>query len=450
MKRPDLRGLVLLGPLLAVALVMTLAVQASAQTTAPLSLMIADVRNRALKSNRGYLSAQEEIVRAEGDIGRARSGALPQISFGGSYSHDFIIPSTFVEQNGEVMKFKFGFENNFGADITLRQPLWEGGKVGAAYKIAREYRQYSEAVSEQVQAAVLYQSDLLFYGAILTRAQLMVLQDALKAQTHNVEVVTRLYAQGMVPKFELLRAHTEEANLKPQILGAESESKLAEKRLKSFLGIDLAQEVTLVEEADDTSLAGLRSLSFYIDTALSARPEMRQAELMVQMRRRAITVAKAGYWPSLAAVSQYAWQSSSNDLRLNDNNTESFTAGLQLSFPIFDGGCTRGEVGKAKAELRQAELARSDLADQVRLEVEGAYDRLLEAKKSLDIQGDIIAEAEEGLRIAQLRYEAGQGTLLEVLSAQTALTQARSAQAAAAFAFRSARASLRLATTVTV
>ena len=74
------------------------------------------------------------------------------------------------------------------------------------------------------------------------------------------------------------------------------------------------------------------------------------------------------------------------------------------------------------------------------LEVEEAYDLIVQARKALEVVGETIAQAEEGLNIANLRYESGIGTQLEVLSAQTALTDARRAEAEALFFFREARA----------
>ena len=75
---------------------------------------------------------------------------------------------------------------------------------------------------------------------------------------------------------------------------------------------------------------------------------------------------------------------------------------------------------------------------------------MIQVKKALDIQGATIAQAEEGLKIANLRFETGVGTQLEVLSAQAALTEARSQLAVATFMFRKARAELRKATTVDI
>ena len=107
-------------------------------------------------------------------------------------------------------------------------------------------------------------------------------------------------------------------------------------------------------------------------------------------------------------------------------------------------------MANSKADYRQQRLAERDTRDKIVLEVEEAYDRLLQAKKALDAQGETIAQAEKGLSIANVRYESGVGTLLEVLSAQAALTQARNSQAQALYFFRDARAQLTKATSIDI
>ena len=410
-------------------------------------LTVDEARTRAVTFNRDYLAAGEQVEMAQGDIVKARSGAFPKIYFEGGYNRNLELATMFFEADGETQELKFGFKNNWQAGISVRQPLWEGGKVYTAYKIAREYRDYSEAGARQVGDAVVYNAEILFYTTILQRARLEVLLRAQDAYRHNVTVVEKIFSRGMVSRFELLRARTEEANLKPEILRAESRVRMAEKHLKSFIGMGLGEPVEIVEGQDDTSLIDLPPLDSLIEFALEHRPEMEGANLMVDMRRRAIRVARAGYYPSLAAVTNWSWQSQSDDFSMTENPTQSWTAGLTLSLSVFDGGLTRGEVSQARAEHRQAKLQSAQVIDDVRLETEQAYDNLLQAKKAVDIQGVTIETAEEGLRIANLRYEAGEGTLLEVLSAQTALTQARTGLAETLFLFREARASLKKATT---
>jgi outer membrane protein TolC len=182
--------------------------------------------------------------------------------------------------------------------------------------------------------------------------------------------------------------------------------------------------------------------------ALVDRPEMQQATFERDMRRKAIRIARADYWPSLSAVAGLDWQAQSDRFTLDENISRSWTAGVRLTVPVFQGGRTRGSVTQAVAEHNQALLQVQQTRDNVRLEVEQAYDRLLQARESLETQRNTIALAEEVLRIADLSYASGVGTLLDVLSAQAALTQARELLAQATFAYRTAKAGLKLATTI--
>ena len=431
--------------LLAVILMVWMPVgQVSAETL----LTIDDVRLLAVKFNRQYLAAHEDVEIARGNVRTAWADALPEISFDGSYSRSFTVPSVFFVIDGETTELQTGFKNSFGASVSVRQSLWKGGKVFTALQIARLYMGYSDAIFRQVEAEVVFNAERLFYAAILARAQLSVLQHALESDSANLEVVEKQFSQGVVSEFEVLRARVEKQNVLPQIIRSEAEVELAEKRLKSFLGIELNRRINIVEDHTDTALAGLPTLSLLTDSALSSRPEMFQAKKLSDISRRAIGIARAEYWPSFEAVGAYNWQSASDKFTLSGNESSSWTAGVVVSMPIFEGGRTRGDVARRRAEYRQATLAEEQLRDNITLEVEEAYTNILQAKKALDIQGTTIASAEEGLKIAKLRYQSGVGTQLEVLSAQTALTQAREIKAEALYSFRIARAGLKKATTV--
>ena len=417
---------------------------------AEVKLTVSEVRQRALEFNRGYLSAREDISLAQSEVTKARAGALPHINLSADYSRNLKVPSQFVQFGDDIEELKFGFKNNFSYGLSVQQPLWHGGKVFTAYKIAKEYKHYAANGAEAVKASVVYNAEILFYATILESARWEVYKKAFEANSHNFEVVEKKYNQGMNSKYEYLRAQVERDNLKPLLIKAESDVVLARKRLKSFLGYDLNDEIFIVEEKDDTSLTGLPPLSDLVRKATKERPEMIQAEYLTKIYRKAIRVAKGGFFPNFDVFMQYGWQGVSNDFTLRENNSRSWTTGITMNLPIFNGGLTIGEVSASKAQHNQAKLAERQVRDDIRLEVEAAYDALLQAKKSLDIQGVTIAQAEEGLRIANLRYDSGVGTQLEVLSAQTALTDARKALAEALFMFRQAKAGLKKATTLDI
>ena len=415
------------------------------------TLTAADVRLRALEFNRTYLSAKQDVVKAQSQVMTARAGALPDITLTGTYNRNLSLPSFFVQpDSGQAVEFRTGFNNDFSATLSVQQSLWQGGKVFTALSIAKLYKKYALAKESEARASVVLNSEQLFFSAILRQSNLLALQKAYEANSYNLDVVEKQFSQGMVSEFEVLRARVEKQNLLPQIFKAESDVKLAQKTLKSYIGIELNEEVQLIEEVGDTTLATLPPLEELLDTALEQRPEIQQLDYLSEITRKAVKVARGDYYPSLKAVSSYNWSAQSDRLTLDEHNTRSWQAGLNLTIPIFKGGATRGSVTNSLADYRQTMLSAKQARDNIKLEVEEAYDQLLQAKKSLDIQGTTIAQAEEGLRIANVRYQSGVGTLLEVLSAQSALTQARNSLALATYSFRVAKAQLKKATTIDI
>jgi outer membrane protein len=401
------------------------------------------VRQLALETNRQYLGAKQELDRAQGNIISARSGALPQATLSSRYTRNITERDMFF--GGE--KIPITQNNDFEFALSVSQPLYVGGKVGSALSIAKEYRQYSQEKLREVEAQIVYSAESMFYGAILAESNLDVLKKAYEQLTYNLSVVEKYYSQGMISEYELLRARVEKSNLEPQLIGAESEAKLSSKRLKSFLGLPLDEEIKLTADLSDTAAVKLEPLDSLVRIALDSRPEIKEAHHQKKAYDKAVRIAKGDWlYPIIGLNTTYNVTGSSNDFRLNNNNiSKSWTASLNVTIPLFDGARTIGEVRKARVDYYQAVLAEQQAIDDINLEVEQAYDNIQMARKSLDIQRETIAQAEEGLRIANLRYQSGIGTQLEVLSAQTAVTNARTNLAGATYNYRLAKSAMKKA-----
>ncbi len=411
-------------------------------------LTVEKVRHLALEYNRQLQSAKKELDRSRGEILAARAGALPQVSIDGRYTRNLEKPALFF--GGE--KIVIGSENDFNLQLSLTQPLYNGGKVQSAWSIAKIYEKYSKEKVAEIESDIIFGAESMFYSAILAESQLEVLRSAFEQLSYNLEVVEKFYNQGMVSEFELLRAKVEKLNLEPQLTAAESALNISRKQLKSFLGLSLEEEIELIADYSDTTLTYIVGLDSLIDVALDTRAEVKQADLQKRGYEKAVRIAKGNWlYPSINLNTTYQIAASSDDFRINDRNTaRSWTASVLLTIPLFDGGRTIGEVRKAKTDYYQAVLAEEQLQDDIRLEVEEAYDALIKAKKALDLQKETISQAEEGMRIANLRYQTGIGTQLEILSAQTALTDARSNLAAAVYSLRLAKSALKKATGIEI
>ncbi len=423
---------------------------ASAETV----LTVEKVRELALEYNRDLQSAKEELKSARGEIVSARAGALPQITLDGRYTRNIKKPVIFFPEfddtgtpSGDYQKIELGQNNDFNLAINVYQPLFNGGQVWTALSIAKIYARLSSTVVEQVESEIIYGAEGLFYNAILADSEQDVLKSSLEQLTLNLNNVEKFHEQGMVSDFELLRARVEKLNLEPQIIAAQSRVNIARKELKSFLGLSLEEDIVLEADYSDTVYSKLPPVDSLVNLAYEHRPDVKIARLEARGYDKAIGIARSNWlYPQLNLSTSYSWTASSDDFRITDRNlSKTWTVSALLTIPLFDGGRTIGEVRKAKTDYYQAVLKEEQMMDDVRLEVEAAYDGLIQAKRALSVQKETIDQADEGLRIANLRYQTGIGTQLEILSAQTALTDARTNLARAVYNFRLAKSALKKA-----
>jgi outer membrane protein TolC len=253
---------------------------------------------------------------------------------------------------------------------------------------------------------------------------------------------------GTVPRFDVLRAQVELANERPRLIQAKNDFRIGKDNLLNLLAVHLpktiGQDVPL--QLSDTLEARpyVMDMPTALARALEKRPELAALRKARTLRHEDLVKAKSGYKPTAQLVGGYQWQSLSYENNLGAD-LSGWVAGAQLSWNIFDGQLTRGRVMEAKARYERAQLDVDESGRQIELEVRTAHFNFVEAREVLESQKMVQEQAQEALRLAEARHAAGAGTLLDVLSAQTALTQARTTQVQALHDYAVARTRLQRA-----
>lgn len=386
------------------------------------TLTINQATDLALKNNKQYLVAQAQYEKADAEVKNAVAGALPHLDMNTRYTRNIEIPE--IVFGGET--FRLGTTHNVDVGFSLTQPIWLGGKVFTALKIAKLYRSYSSEMLKEAEGDVMLGVRQAFLGAILAKDVVGVYRDAVATAQLNLDMVKQMRDQGVVSNYEKLRAEVELANLKPQFIQAENQVSIAEQQLKNLIGMQLTDQVDLVYDFDSTLIGHDLNLDYVYSVASENRPALKESEYYEEMNRRAIGIAKAGYRPQISVSSALDWTLQADKFDVSAPNwSRSLSASFNIAMPIFDGFATSAEVKKAKLDYRSSTLQKQDTENQVELQVREAYLTYNETGDRLQAQAKTIEQAQEGLRIARLRYQQGVGTQLEVLSAESALTQAR-------------------------
>jgi outer membrane protein TolC len=124
---------------------------------------------------------------------------------------------------------------------------------------------------------------------------------------------------------------------------------------------------------------------------------------------------------------------------------DGWTAGVQAQWSIFDGRATAGRVVQARSQLEQTKLSLAEATLAVEVQVRQAYSSLVEAWELVQASSKTVEQAQEALRLANVRYGAGTATQLDVLTSQVALTEARLNQLQAYYGYNVALAAMRQA-----
>jgi outer membrane protein TolC len=242
---------------------------------------------------------------------------------------------------------------------------------------------------------------------------------------------------GIATGVDVTRAETRLAQEQVRLSRAQTDSEEGRLQLQRIVGLRLGSPLTLTDP-----LRFVPSILPEIETAVAqaedTRPEVRVAQAQVAEAAYQKRAARAEQLPSLEFMGDYGVSG------ITPTNTDLPTrrAAIQLNVPIFNGGLTRGRIQVANSRASEAELQLASIRGQVEEDVRLAFAGLRTTAETVRAADLTVTLAERELEMARDRFRAGVGDNLEVVSAQTALANARLDQVTALAAYNGARLNL--------
>lgn len=376
----------------------------------------------ALEQNRDIQKAVEYQNWIRGRYLEERAQALPQVTLGGSYRRD---------SDDTYYQFTEGLfpkeQDTTSYDLSLSQALFTWGKIPAAIRAAKLGLASGTEQLRLARQAAIKDVTTAFYDVLLAQEMLGIARKNLLLRERHLEDAKKRFDLGTATDYDVLAAEVDLENIRPQVIRMENAVRTAKKRLLFHLGREDAEigvEGTL--EADSTALPAYEDA---VAEALIRRPELTNQRLLVQGYEELVRIAKTGLRPRLDLVGSYADRSlSAGEMEID---ATAWSAAVVLSFPLFDGFRTQGQVIQARSNHETARLDEAKLRDQVTLEVRVALDAVREAWLILEALEGTVAQAERLLEMAEQGMEYGVKTRLDVDDARVNLTQARANRASA-------------------
>ncbi len=257
-----------------------------------------------------------------------------------------------------------------------------------------------------------------YYRAVLTRRLVQTVEDAL-AESTSFEQRTKLLVQGgEAAQADLTKASAQVAFLQQSLNAAQLEATLASQELASFWTRDVADPLSLADSLDDPPPPPEP------DAAQSA-PFLKRLEFnLLDAQRRGFQAdarrARAALLPQLAFVFQYGIDSTA--VRIKDRGYAAF---FNLSIPLFDWNKARAEMQAANLRAKQTESIAAISQRKYSMEYQSALARVKHLFDQIALTRRQAQLAEDDLRLSRIRYEGGEGSSLDVVTAQNQLAQAR-------------------------
>lgn len=430
------RYLLWVGTFLLFLITITISAEEHKVLTLEDSLQIAKQSNLVLKV------AEQGLEASKAQLNIARSSLLPRISSSGSYTYFKDVQKSVISADGgfgfpmpgedmnempasngdneaELIELEFGAHHNLQGNVGLTQPIFAWGRFYYGFQSAK--LQYEAAEREFNAAENKLRLDVYqgFYRVLIAQEFVKVAEQSVDLVKEQLKMAETSFEAGVTTNFDVLRAKVQLANAESQLIRSKNAITTAKNAFKSLLNIQLTEQIE-VKGTFETPEVKIE-LDKLIKLAHAKRPEIIQSQFNQKAGEMQLRATKTRRLPDLSFFSNY--QISQNE-RLTEMN-RIWSLGLQINIPIFDGFATGAAVKQNESVLTQLQIGKQQIMTTVEFEVRNAYLTLLEAKTLIAVQRETVTQAEESVRIANLQFENGMITTVELTDTQLALMQAK-------------------------
>jgi outer membrane protein len=391
-----------------------------------------DAMDRALRRS-PQLAQSEQAVQNAYEARRTTVGSfLPSLSSSSTMS---IRPAQrFDEVLQEIVK---GSAKSYSAGLNSGLTLFRGGQRFSDYRRTGLDIDAAEARRKDQRFAVALQTKQFFFTALEQGDLLDVARARLDQAQQSLELTRRRFIGQEATASDTLRARLEAVNSRQAVLTAESNLRAGRFALGRQVG--LAEPVIPISPGDLEPAPLPMSEAEMIQLAENASPAVIAAQASRRSAEASLSSAKAAWLPSFSANGSYSW---SNQQFGFDGGQTSWGVGFSMSYPLFNGFNRESSIARADDAAQVARLQDEDARLAARQGVDSALRALETAERAIAIAQEAVAVADEDLRITRIRYRENVAIILDVVTSQIALDQARVDLVRARFDYVIARAQL--------
>ena len=333
---------------------------------------------------------------------------------------------------GIVDAFHTDTHNIWAGTIMVRQPIYMGGAITAANKIADIGEQIAANDLDQQTQATLYSIDKAYWTVVSLRQKQKLANSYRDLVKKLNEDVHKMIKQGVATRADGLKVDVKVNEAEMQITQVEDGLVLSKMLLCQLCGIPMDQDIKLAdEEKESLALTGKVSdinalQTAASDSAMTTRPELKMLQNVVDASRQGINLVRAAYLPHVALTGGYMISNPNVWNGFQRNFKGVWNIGVMVQVPVWNWFDSSYKVRAAKATANIAQMNLNDTKEKIHLQITQSQFKVKEAQKKLNMAQKNIKSAEENLRCANLGFKEGVMEVTDVMAAQTAWQMAQS------------------------
>ncbi|MBQ1177443.1 MAG: TolC family protein [Bacteroidaceae bacterium] len=364
-------------------------------------------------------------------------GLLPEASLSGAYTR------TIKKQTMVMMgqKIEIGIPNQYQGGVTLSLPVF----APALYKSMKLTKTDVALAVEQARASrqdLVNQVTKAFYQMLLAQDSYAVLEKSFAQAEANYNIVKAKFEQGRVSEYDKISAEVQMRNLQPSVISARNAVELSRLQLIVLMNIDPEVEFVLDGNLADYEEAVFAGVLTADSTSLKNNTSLLQMDMNTRMLQQSLSINKQNFAPIVALQFNYMYTCMANDFKFKDYEWNPYSnVSLSVSVPLFKYS-NFSAMKKTNIQISQLMKNRDYTARQLAMQQQSYLNSMAASAEQVASNKEAITQAQKGRDIAEKLYEVGRGTVLELNSAEVALTQARLTYAQSIYDYLTAKADL--------
>ena len=330
---------------------------------------------------------------------------------------------------GLVEGFRTDTRNMFAGAVTVTQPVFMGGALVAANKIADINEQMAANSLEMKRQNTLYNIDQMYWQVVSLRHKQTLAESYVELVKKLKGDVQKMIDQGVATKGDGLSVGVRVNEAEMALTQVQDGLALSKMLLCQLIGLDEDEAITLADEESaglGMEIAAEPQHAGQADAAFANRPELKVLQNTVDLSRQTTNALKAGNLPTVLLTGGYMVSNPNTFNGFEKKFGGVWNIGVVVRVPVWNWGDVKYKVRASKGATTMANLELDDAREMISLQVRQSNFKVKEAQKKLTMAQSNVANADENLRMANLAFKEGTASFTTVMEAQTAWNAAQS------------------------